>query len=80
MYYKPIYLPAVISIDIIRNLDIDAVEYSGSLEVNPGKWLSLRLGCSSNRTGFLTGDFSSLGYSFKNLDHTNYNRVNWLKY
>ena len=59
MYYKPIYLPAVISIDIIRNLDIDAVEYSGSLEVNPGKWLSLRLGCSSNRADFLTSDFSS---------------------
>ena len=28
----------------------------------------------------LTGDFSSLGYSFKNLDYKNYSRVNWLKY
>ena len=59
LYYSPKYLPAIISIDIIRHLDRDTVGLSGGIEFNPGKWLSLRLGCSSHRTGFLTDDFSS---------------------
>jgi len=58
-YYKPKYLPAIISVDIIRNLDRGIIELFGGLEFNPEKRLSIRLGCSSRRTGFLTGDFPS---------------------
>ena len=58
-YYRPKYFPVIISIDIIHNMDRDAKIISGGLEINPENWLTFRLGCSSNRTGFLTGDFSS---------------------
>ena len=59
LYYIPKYLPAIISVDIIRSLNRDAIIFSGGLEFNPNKQLSFRLGCSSHRTGFLTNDFSS---------------------
>jgi hypothetical protein len=59
LYYRPKYLPAIISIDIVRNLDRDTAGLLGGVEFNPGKWLSFRLGCSSHRTGFLTDNFSS---------------------
>ena len=59
LYYRPKYLPAIISVDIIRNLERGVVELSGGLELNPEKRLTIRLGCSSHRIGFLTGDFSS---------------------
>ena len=59
LYYKPRYLPAIISVDIIRNLDRGIAELIGGLEFNPEKRLTIRLGCSSRRTGFLTGDFPS---------------------
>ena len=59
LYYKPRYLPAIISVDIIRNLDRGIVELFGGLEFNPEKRLIIRLGCSSRRIGFLTDDFPS---------------------
>ena len=59
LYYKPKYLPAIISIDIIRNIDRGIVELFGGLELNPEKRLTIRLGCSSRRMGFLTGNFPS---------------------
>jgi len=59
LYYKPKYLPAIISVDIIRNLDRGFVELFGGLEFNPEKRLTIRLGCSSRRTDFLIGDFPS---------------------
>ena len=59
LYYKPLYFPAIISTDIIRNLNRDEIEIMGGLEFNLWKQLSIRLGCSSQRNGFLTGDFSS---------------------
>jgi hypothetical protein len=59
LYYKPKYLPAIISVDIIRNLDGGIVELFGGLEFNPEKRLTIRLGCSSRRRGFLTDDFPS---------------------
>ena len=40
-------------------LDRNVVELAGALEFNPGGRMSIRLGCSSHRIGFLTGDFSS---------------------
>ena len=59
LYYKPRYLPAIISVDIIRHLDGGIVELFGGLEFNPEKLLTIRLGCSSRRIGFLTDDFPS---------------------
>ena len=59
LYYRPLYLPVIISADIIRNLNRNVVELAGALEFNPGGRMSIRLGCSSHRIGFLTGDFSS---------------------
>ena len=58
IYYKPKYLPAIISVDIIQNLDRDATELLGGLEFNPGKQLTFRFGCSTHRKGFLADDFS----------------------
>ena len=58
-YYRPKYLPVIISVDIISSLDRDATDFSGGLEYIPGEFLIFRLGCSSHRTDFLTGDFSS---------------------
>ena len=59
LYYRPKYLPAIFSVDIIRNLNRDSTELLGGLEFNIEKWLTFRLGCSSHRIGFLSGDFSS---------------------
>ena len=59
LYYKPRYLPAIISVDIIRDLDGGIVELFGGLEFKPEKRLTIRLGCSSRRIGFLTDDFPS---------------------
>ena len=59
IYYKLKYLPAIISVDIIRNLDRSTSELSSGLEINSGKQLIIRLGCSTHRAGFLTSGFSS---------------------
>ena len=59
IYYRPKYLPAIISIDVVHRLNGYATEFSGGLEFNPRKRFTLRLGCSSHRTEFLTDDFSS---------------------
>ena len=77
LYYIPKYLPTIISADIIRRLDRDAIEFSGGLEFQPKRQLTLRLGCSNHRIGFLTGDFSSdllvdisggAGFQFNNIN------------
>jgi len=59
MYYRPRFLSTIISIDVIRRLNSYFTEFSGGLEFNPRKRLTIRLGCSSLRTGFLTDDFLS---------------------
>ena len=59
LYYRLKYLPAIISVDIIRNLDRNTSELSSGLELNSGKQLIIRLGCSTHRAGFLTSGFSS---------------------
>ena len=58
IYFRPLYLPVIISADLIRNLDRNAYELSGGLEFNPGKRITIRFGCSSRRKEFLTGNFS----------------------
>ena len=59
LYYRPKFLPTIISIDIMRIIDRDDVELSGGLEFFPRKQLTLRFGLSTHRTSLLTDDFSS---------------------
>ena len=58
-YYKPVYIPLIINGDIIRKLDGNSFYFSGGLEFMYQHRLTFRLGISSNRSGYLTEDFSS---------------------
>jgi len=60
LYYEPIYIPLIINGDIVTYFgDGDSFYFSGGFELKPDSRLTLRLGSSSHRAGFLTGDFSS---------------------
>ena len=58
-YYKPVYIPLIINGDFVRKLDSNSFYFSGGLEFIYQRRLTFRLGISSNRSGYLTEDFSS---------------------
>ena len=58
-YYKPVYIPLIINGDIVKILDSNSFYFSGGLEFMYQRRLTFRLGISSNRSGYLTEDFSS---------------------
>ena len=59
MYYKPRYIPLIISGDIVKKLDDDNYYFTGGLEFKPQSRLTIRMGYSSHRSGYITDDFSS---------------------
>ena len=59
LYYKPKYLSAIIGIDFINHLNKKLKNISIGIKFNYTKKINFRLGCSSNRNDFYTGDFSS---------------------
>ena len=59
IYYKPLYIPLIISGDIVKKLDDDNYYFTGGLEFKPQSRLTIRLGYSSHRSGYITNDFSS---------------------
>ena len=59
VYYRLKYLPTIISIDLINNINENNTELSGGIEFNFTQHFNLRLGCSSKRVKFLTNNFSS---------------------
>ena len=59
LYYKPRYISLIISGDIIKKLDDDIYYFTGGLEFKPQSRLTIRLGYSSHRNGYITDDFSS---------------------
>jgi len=58
-YYRPMYIPLIINGDIVRKLDSNSFYFSGGLEFMYQRRLTFRLGISSNRSSYLTEDFSS---------------------
>ena len=58
-YYKPTYIPLIINGDIVRKLDTHSFYFSCGLELISRRHLTFRLGLSSNRSGYITDDFSS---------------------
>ncbi|MBC8256622.1 MAG: hypothetical protein H8E85_04860 [Candidatus Marinimicrobia bacterium] len=77
LYYEPRYIPLLINGDIVTYFgDGDSFYFSGGIELKPDSRLTLRLGSSSHRAGYLTGDFSSdviagfsggVGFRFTNM-------------
>jgi len=59
MYYEPRYIPLIISGDIVKKLDDDNYYFTGGLELKPQSRLTIRMGYSSHRSGYITDDFSS---------------------
>jgi hypothetical protein len=60
IYYEPRYIPLIINGDLVTYLgDGESFYFSGGIELNPDSHLTLRLGSSSHRKGYLTDDFSS---------------------
>ena len=76
-YYEPRYIPLIINGDIVTYFgDGGSFYFSGGIELKPDNRLTLRLGSSSHRSGYLTGDFSSdiiagfsggVGFRFTNM-------------
>ena len=58
-YYKPTHIPLIINGDIVRKLDTQSFYFSCGLELISRRHLTFRLGLSSNRSGYITDDFSS---------------------
>ena len=76
LYYKPRYISLIISGDIIKKLDDDIYYFTGGLEFKPQSRLTIRLGNSSHRSGYIADDFSSdviagfsggIGFQFTNM-------------
>jgi len=77
LYYEPRYIPLIINGDIVTYFDEgSSFSFSGGIELKPDNRLTLRLGNSSHRNGYLTGDFSSdviagfsggVGFRFTNI-------------
>ena len=59
VYYKPMYLSLIINGDVVRKLDSNSFYFSSGLEFKSQHRLTIRLGISSNRIGYLTENFSS---------------------
>lgn len=58
-YYKPIYIPLVISGDFVRQLDVNSFFISGGLEFILDSRLTLRLSGGSNGRSYLSNTFVS---------------------
>ena len=59
LYYEPQYIPLIISGDLIKKLDDDTYSFAGGLEFKPQSRLTIRLGSSSYRSGYITDYFLS---------------------
>ena len=59
LYYKPRYISLIISGDIVKKLDDDTYYFTTGLEFKPQSRLTIRMGYSSHRSGYITDDFSS---------------------
>ena len=68
------YIPLIINGNIVRKSDSNSFYFSGGLELLYQRRLTFRLGISSNKSGYLTEDFSSdiisgvsggIGFQFK---------------
>ena len=59
LYYNPRHISLIISGDIVKKLDDDTYYFTTGLELKPQSRLTIRLGNSSNRSGYITDDFSS---------------------
>ncbi len=65
-FYKPTYFPAVITLDWTKGLETGKTYLTGGLEFSPRGKVTLRMGLSSHRNNFTTGDFYSdftMGFS-----------------
>ena len=58
-YYKPMYIPLIINLDIVRKLDSKLLYFSSGFEFISQHRLTFRLGISSKRKSYLIEDFSS---------------------
>ena len=60
LYYEPQYIPLIINGDFVTFIGDDKPFYfSGGIEFKPHNRLTLRLGSSNHRKGYMTNDFSS---------------------
>ena len=75
-YYKPIYIPLIISGDIVRQLDEALFNFSGGLELKPDTRFVLRLGGKTNEkirtfkdftSHFIAGMSGGVGYNFTKI-------------
>ena len=76
LYYEPRYIPLIISGDLVKKPDDDTYYFAGGLEFKPQSRLTIRLGNSSHRSGYITDYFSSdvlagfsggVGFRFTNM-------------
>lgn len=60
LYYEPQYIPLIINGDFVTFIgDDEPFHFSGGIELKPHNRLTLRLGNSNHRRGYITNDFSS---------------------
>ena len=59
LYYEPRYIPLIISGNLVKKLDDATYYFAGGLEFKPQSRLTIRLGNSSHRSGYITDYFSS---------------------
>ena len=60
LYYEPQYIPLIINGDFVTFIGDDKpFHFSGGIEFKPHNRLTLRLGSSNHRRGYMTDDFSS---------------------
>jgi len=60
LYYEPQYIPLIISGDFVTFIgDEKPFHFSAGIEFKPHNRLTLRLGSSNHRKGYITNDFSS---------------------
>ena len=59
LYYEPRYIPLIISGNLVKKLHDDTYYFAGGLEFKPQSRLTIRLGNSSHRSGYITDYFSS---------------------
>ena len=60
LYYEPQHIPLIINGDFVTFIGDDKpFHFSGGIEFKPHNRLTLRLGSSNHRKGYMTNDFSS---------------------
>ena len=60
LYYEPQYIPLIINGDFVTFIGDDKpFHFSVGIEFKPHNRLTLRLGSSNHRKGYMTNDFSS---------------------